>query len=120
MTRLGSLVSVKSSPPAVITFTPRATSSTIPRSWAMRSRAKRLACSISTTRTPLPSILSSNRAKPGCRNRQLEAVDCPAPFYLYACYYSPATVSAPSRVARKSFRRSRKQPAQSSGPSAVT
>ena len=62
--RVGSSLAVRSSPAAVSSRTPRLIRRVISNSWAISSRAKRLASSTMTVRTPLPSIRSSRAAKP--------------------------------------------------------
>ena len=59
------LVSLRSSPAAVRTRTPRLIRISRPSSWVTRSRAKRVASSTITMWTPLPSMRSSSAAKPG-------------------------------------------------------
>ena len=54
--RVGSSLAVRSSPAAVSSRTPRLIRRVISNSWAISSRAKRLASSTMTVRTPLPSI----------------------------------------------------------------
>ena len=56
---------VRSSPEAVTTRTPRTCIARTPSSWAITERAKRLASSAITTRTPLPAIRWIMAAKPG-------------------------------------------------------
>ena len=63
--RDGSLLSVRSSPLAVKTRTPRRIRAMMPSSCVTSSRANREASSQITTRTPLPSIRSSSVANPG-------------------------------------------------------
>src|SRR5438477_3308949 len=93
--RDGSLRSVRSSPLAVSTRTPRCTSAIIPSSWVISSRAKRKASSTMTTRTPFPSIRSSSLAKPG-RSAMGSAPDTPGS-------ENSSTRAKPARLAKTSI-----------------
>ena len=62
--RLGSSLAVRSSPDAVSSRTSRLISRVMPNSCTINSRAKRLASSMMTVRTPLPSMRSRSPAKP--------------------------------------------------------
>ena len=62
--RVGSSLAVRSSPEAVNSRTPRLIRRVMPNSWAISSRANRLASSTMTVCTPLLSMRSRSDAKP--------------------------------------------------------
>ena len=62
--QLGDQTGLLISPEAVSNRTPRLIRRVMPSSWAISSRANRLASSTITVRTPLPSIRSLARGKP--------------------------------------------------------
>ena len=63
------VVACGQSPEAVSNCTPRLIRRVIPSSWAISSRANRLASSTMTVRTPLPSIQSRRAANRACLDR---------------------------------------------------